>query len=299
MEKEEFINHLTPSSLAISDEWKIASIDHELLFNFEPLPVVAYITPELRLPPLPVQLDLDGSNRLIEIIYNSWIEYKEYGRNEKSPIIQGKSRSLSFSIDYGNFVMGGIVWLKVVATVRYPNGHFGILQNTFYSNIRGKNPTKEIIRDRLNNIELQVTAYRESRFRQFDQEGKPLFGAPNGFGIMQIDNPPATITQIWNWQLNIDAGKALWAQKTKDAETYPSRVRTQYPSATDFTPDELKLETYQRYNGGAYWKWDDQAKKWVKSPPNNYAEESIRIESLILSGNIPNDWNTIDMNNWV
>jgi len=291
MEKEEFLSQATPLSFTISKEWNIASIDHKLLFDFEPLPVVAYITPELRLPPLPVELKLDGGNRLIEIIYNSWIEYKEFGRNEKSPNIQGKSRSLSFSIDHGNVLMGGIVWLKVVATVRYPNGQFGILQNTFYSNIRGKNPTKELILGRLVNIELQVTAYRESRFRQFDQAGKPLFGAPNGFGIMQIDNPPATITQIWNWQSNIDAGRTLWAQKAKDAVTYPSRVRKQYPKATEFTPEELKLETYQRYNGGAYWKWEDRTKKWVNSPPNNYANESIRIENLILSGNLPNDWN--------
>lgn len=186
--------------------------------------------------------------------------------------------------------MGGIVYLQVVAVVMYPNGQFQVLQNTYAGTTKGKNPTKEIIRDQISNIEFQVTAYRKSQFRQFGSEGNPLFGPPNGFGIMQIDNPPATIQQIWSWQANIVAGNALFEQKSRDAKSYPSRVRNQYPEATDFTEKELKLETYQRYNGGAYWKWHDTSKKWQASPPNNYANESLAIEERILAEDFPSDW---------
>jgi hypothetical protein len=158
------------------------------------------------------------------------------------------------------------------------------------SSIRGVNPTKAEVKDRLSGINAQVTAYRESRFRQFDTSGLPLFGPPNGFGIMQLDTPAATARQVWDWKTNVDAGIALFSAKANDARTYPARVRQKYPDASDFTSAQLRLETYQRYNGGAYWKWDDINKAWVKSPPNSYADESVSIETAVMSGNPPADW---------
>ena len=51
-------------------------------------------------------------------------------------------------------------------------------------------------------------------WRQFDDSGHPVFGSPNGFGIMQVElSPGATsgadqLGKMFNWKLNIQAAKA-------------------------------------------------------------------------------------------
>ncbi|NOT27767.1 MAG: hypothetical protein HOP16_16900 [Acidobacteria bacterium] len=89
--------------------------------------------------------------------------------------------------------------------------------------------------------------------------------------------------ELRRWHLALQAEGA----RSKDL---PARVRKQYRKAKDFTPEQLRLETYQRYNGGAYWEWDNGKRQWVKSPPNDYADESVRIEELVTSGRPPADW---------
>jgi hypothetical protein len=245
-------------------------------------------------PPIPIQIQLDpndpGYSLDGEIKYSTFIEYKEHGRNDFIEIIEGRSASLSFTVNFGDVVQGGRLFINLIIPWKHTSGTTGDKNWTGEGSVRGINPIKAEIKARLSEIAVQVTAYRESRFRQFDSSGLPLFGPPNGFGIMQIDTPPATARQVWDWKANVDAGIALFATKAKDARTYPARVRKKFPDATDFTPDQLKLETYQRYNGGAYWKWDDEEKVWVKSPPNSYADDSLAIETAVLNGNPPRDW---------
>lgn len=257
-----------------------------------PNQVIARITAEPRLPPIPIQLQLSpGFSLNGELEYSSFIEYTEHNRNDRTQTITGRSSSLSFTINFGDVVQGGRFAISLRIPWKHTSGQTGVLQATGESSVRGINPSKADIRGRLGSIETQVTAYRESRFRQFDASELPLFGPPNGFGVMQLDTPPATARQVWDWKANVDAGKALFNTKANDARTYPARVRQQHPDATDFTAEQLKLETYQRYNGGAYWKWDDTNKVWVKTPPNTYADESYAIEKAVVAGNPPGDWN--------
>ena len=44
-----------------------------------------------------------------------------------------------------------------------------------------------------------------------------------------------------------------------------------FENATDFTPEQLRLEAIKRYNAGylpnvGYWVWDDAAGAWVADP---------------------------------
>jgi hypothetical protein len=267
-------------------------LDDALHILVIPDQVIARITTEPKLPPIPIQLQLNpGFSLNGEIQYSSFIEYTEHNRNDRTQTITGRSASLSFTVNFGDVVQGGHFSIDLTIPWKHTSGQTGIGRLTGQSSVRGINPTKADSKARLGGIEVQVTGYRESRFRQFDSSELPLFGLPNGFGIMQLDTPPATARQVWDWKANVDAGKALFATKANDARTYPARVRQQYPDATDFTAEQLKMETYQRFNGGAYWKWDDANKKWVKSPPNNYADESLAIETAVLGGNPPGDWN--------
>jgi hypothetical protein len=267
-------------------------VDRTLQLLVIPTQVIARITTDPRLPPIPIQVNLSGGVVLNgEIRYSALIEYKENGRNDATQTIAGRSASLSFTINFGDVIQGGRFFIDMIVPWRHPSGQAGANRFAGESSVRGINPAKGDVKARLASIELQVTAYRESRFRQFDGSELPLFGPPNGFGVMQLDNPPATARQIWDWKGNVDAGMALFATKANDARTYPARVRQQYPDATDFTAAQLRLETYQRYNGGAYWKWDDVNKVWIRNPPNSYADESLAIEKSVSAGNPPADWN--------
>ena len=188
-------------------------------------------------------------------------------------------------------VQGGRLTLKAAATVRNLETDETIEHEiASVSSIRGSNPSVRDVKERLGDLDLQVMAFQESRFAQFKFDGLPLFGVPNGYGIMQLDNPPATASQIWDWQTNIDAGIALFAVKGEDAVTYPGRVREKFPDALDFTPEQLRLERIQRYNGGRYWNWNDEEKRWEKAKNSGYADHIDSIVARIKAGDFPSDW---------
>lgn len=253
--------------------------------------IVIKINQEPKLLPIIVNVILqDGDTLNGEIIFSASIEYNENGRNDKSPLIQGRSSTSKVEINFGNIIIGGNFKFEMDIPCKNIAGSY-TQKLVGSSQIGAMNPSKQNIKQTLNNIELQVISYKESRFRQFNNDGMPLFGPPNGFGIMQIDTPVPTSNQIWNWKDNIDAGMALYNIKITDAKSYPARTRKKFPDAKNFTQEELKLETYQRYNGGNYWKWDDTLKIWIKDNSNGYADDCYRIEKLVNTGNPPNEWN--------
>lgn len=107
---------------------------------------------------------------------------------------------------------------------------------------------------------------------------------------MQLDTPVPTGRQIWDWVANVDGGLGLYNEKQTDAREYPRRTRQTYPNATDFTEDQLRRETWQRYNGGHYWAWDDESQQWVSDPPNNYAAKVAAYYDAVNSGDLPPGW---------
>lgn len=263
-----------------------------------PGPVISRITTEPRMQRIPINFYLNAGYVVNgEVSWTVEIRYLENGRKDYAPTLQGRMSPgrvdrVAWQVDPGDMLQGG----QCIVSIRVPWVHVnnpnnaGVWNQTWDQlSIRGDSPTNAEVRARLGEITCQVTAYRESRFKQF-KDGLPLYGPPNGFGIMQLDNPPATSRQLWDWKQNCDGGVSLFKQKALEAKTYPARVRKQYPKAKDFTPEQLRLETYQRYNGGAYWEWDNGKRQWVKSPPNDYADESVRIEELVISGRPPADW---------
>lgn len=265
--------------------------DNTLHLLVVPDQVIARITPEPRLPPINLALRLNPGYSLNgDITYTAFIDYTEHERNDRSHTVNGRSASLTFEINFGSIVQGGTFHIDLRAPWRHTSGATGVQQLTGVSSVRGLNPPKADIRSRLGDVALQVTAYRESRFRQFGADELPLFGPPHGFGVMQLDTPAPTARQVWDWKDNVDAGAALFRQKQNEARTYPARVRQQYPDATDFDAAQLKLETYQRYNGGGYWTWNDVDKRWDRKQTNGYADESMRIETLVNAGTPPGDW---------
>lgn len=253
---------------------------------FEAEKVIAWISPNAKMPVVPIQLTLKPGFSLVALSYSARIDYKDHGRNDTTGLRTGSPNKLSFTINFGASPQGGAFVIDMPVKIKR-NSDGAIASRTISgsSNVRGRQPSKSNVKAALSNIELKVTAYRESRFRQFTNAGKPLFGPPHGFGVMQIDNPPATARQIWDWKDNVRAGIALFNQKKEDARTYPARVRKNHPTATDFTPAQLKLETYQRYNGGGYWQWDPESSKWKKRSQMDTPTSPFELRSWWLPGN--------------
>jgi hypothetical protein len=189
----------------------------------------------------------------------------------------------NYTADIGGITRGGNLTFSSSASI---NGKT-LSDSTKGLIIRGVNPSHQQVNARLGGFPATSIACWESlhKLAQFDSQGLPLFGGPNGYGVMQVDNPPVSDEGIWNWKQNVDEGLAIIAQKRRDAEGYPGRVKRNFPDATDFVALNLidqdtgqpyvVLETIQRYNGGAYWVWNDVTKAWVKSPPNQYVKNVL------------------------
>ncbi len=223
------------------------------------------------------------------------ITYKEHGRNDSTEVISGsfpsKDNFVECLFDFKGVIQGGT--LNVKGTIELVNDGSNVpfvSQEDMDIEINGTNPTKQDIRTLLNELPLQVIAYKESRFRQFDHRGMPLFGPPNGFGIMMLD-PPGTASQIWNWRENVAEGISRYQEKIRQVDQHYKNVYAAHPEAPKLTEDQLKLAIYQRYNSGYYWVWNDQARVWEKSGTNSaYGDDAVRIEELVSSGKPPNDW---------
>jgi hypothetical protein len=141
--------------------------------------------------------------------------------------------------------------------------------------IRGINPAAASITQRAGGAGTagDQIACRESGRRQFDSAGMPLLGPGGDVGVMQLCSPAATCLQRWDWTANVDAGLALLGNKEAAARRYLNQhqLNGHYPNNQGLDDAGVLLrETLQRYNGGAYWRWNAGANRWESAPPNQY-----------------------------
>lgn len=259
-----------------------------------PLPqkVIARVEPSGQIPPRPFTLTLQPGYSAIYMDYQWYVEYPFNGRNDRSPSVSGRvQNTTTIQLEFGDNPQGGIWRGTFGGMFRHTSGWRGPGTNiTLISSIRGINPTKAQIKARLASLPAQVRAYKESRFRQFGSDEMPLFGSPKGFGVMQIDNPPATARQIWSWLENVDAGLALINVKAREVAQHYKNIYDTNPKIPKLTADQIRLAEYQWYNGGWYWGWNAGIEKWDKITTETYADDAVRLEELVKAGSPPADW---------
>jgi hypothetical protein len=196
--------------------------------------------------------------------------------------------------------------------------------------IKGTRLDPSIVKSGLS-LPQQVMVYLESspKWQQFKADGFPSFGAPHGYGLVQLDNIPpsgrhASDDEVWNWKLNRATGVDVLQQKYNLAARYGRDIRTgtvlrdqpvprswyidpktgktmKYQHATDLTTDEqLWKEAFHGYRGGVYWRWKpivpgapDSPGDWVAEPTqgHNRGNEAWTIYQSVLNGNPPQGWN--------
>ncbi|HEY6906431.1 MAG TPA: hypothetical protein VI230_03145 [Ignavibacteriaceae bacterium] len=126
--------------------------------------------------------------------------------------------------------------------------------------ILGENPDPAQIDNYIvDNIIKAIQLYESHNFQfeydkdkswPFNQEGWPIYGEPNGYGLMQLDNSPAaTERQLWNWKANIDGAKYKFYTLIKSNNT--DNFLDKHP---DTVTEEMRLKSaYQKYN---FFGWD-------------------------------------------
>jgi hypothetical protein len=203
-----------------------------------------------------------------------------------SPKVTGEGETFTPGFDA---IYGGK--LEISATTKCGTGAMA----TITRDVGGENASPTEVRNEIGTMaapfeadDLKKIACHESNQRQFTGRNTPTLGATNDAGIMQICYM-RTVGDIWNWKTNIARGRANLLSAAAFSRSVPLYVRRGYyivggnrkpwlqngegpfANATDFTPEQLRLEAIKRYNGGYkpavwYWVWDDAAGAWVDNP---------------------------------
>jgi hypothetical protein len=101
---------------------------------------------------------------------------------------------------------------------------------------------------------------QESKFKNFIEfDHEPIVAFDNGYGMTQMTNPAPTYEQIWNWKENVKGGVKLYQDKQKAAKIYLTQAGRTH------TAEQLRLETWSRWNGGGYHTWSISKKDWERN----------------------------------
>jgi len=167
---------------------------------------------------------------------------------------------------------GGKVWVKV--TAYDAAGKEIVWDTTSADKLLGVNEQD------LNKVyayagskEIIAILQHESRTKQFETDASmypmyekdwPVYGYPNGYGLMQIDNPAAVEEQLWNWKSNIKGGEKIFNGKKKDA----SDVFLKWKWPLDENGQKyLMINSFHRYNANiSYYIYIPLSKEWIADP---------------------------------
>ena len=133
--------------------------------------------------------------------------------------------------------------------------------------VNGTQPSISAIVAKIGSVEspfdsadLRRIACKESPgLKQFQPSpGPPVFGRGGDVGIMQICYQ-RTAEHVWNWQSNIDRGKAILMSAKPDAKRHLDREAAK-DGATPYPTRYWREEAIHRYNAGwgtgnEYWVW--------------------------------------------
>ncbi|AFH50121.1 Hypothetical protein IALB_2418 [Ignavibacterium album JCM 16511] len=177
---------------------------------------------------------------------------------------------------------GGEVFISLTAKDFQTGFVLTFLDSIPAGKIIGKNPTTDNIDNYANSNKIKAIRMIESKSYHFidqgldqslwwpyNEVGWPVYGPPNGYGLMQIDNSPAaTERQLWNWKANVDAGKAKLQEIYQNVYEYHG------------SPDDFKANwtnAFQAYNQGSnksnrYYRWTGNKWELNKERKSNYGD---------------------------
>lgn len=177
---------------------------------------------------------------------------------------------------------GGSVTIRVTATDLSWDAF--AFREQVANRILGINPDTQAIDEYANSNEIKAILFVEAKTNQFtgegidpsmwwpyDEPGFPLYGAPNGYGLMQLDNSlVATEKQLWNWKANIDGG----TNKYNNLKSIALNRIKKHP----YTEEVLLKCAFQLYHSyEMYYEWT-KSKGWqpIEGVAHNYGYQAYK-----------------------
>ena len=159
----------------------------------------------------------------------------------------------------------------------------------------GSNPSKADVKRRLGGLQPQVIAYKASEFRQFDEQGAPLYNPPGCFGIMQLEyatprrgRKTSDVSTTLGLEGDVDTGLAGYNQACALVTERLVQIDRQYPHSEPLGEESMQLAAYRMYKTMVFcWDSDDTERRWKKTCDTLYAEDAMRIQSLVEHGTPP------------
>jgi hypothetical protein len=113
----------------------------------------------------------------------------------------------------------------------------------------------------------------ESGIRHFNQNGIPIYGKPDGWGIMQLD-PPSNENCIWSWKVCMEES-ALRVKGFIDGMYvhYGTQLKKKPMSRWQW-----RMNIYRAYNGHYFWTLQNGKWKWTEYDKYAYCLRAIRTE---------------------
>lgn len=285
---------------AEEDSGKAKSTSHTVtVFKVEittPTTTARNITAAPAMPTVPFQAEVKPASINIADITFKWyldMTFTQHGRNDRHRVPDAGTTDITgngdWTPEWGDLFAGGEVKVYVTAVVDSVEAKG---DKKGYE-IRGTNPANGDVNATLGGFPATNIACWESMHTldQFTAAEWPLFGAPNGWGIMQLDNPPAqcplTERVIWNWRDNTAMGLCAIDGKRREAQASINNVSRTYPAAPPFpatvaingqTYSAFSIDVIKRYNGGRYFGYNAVLNQWtvVNTGPNpNYVDNVL------------------------
>ena len=261
--------------------------------------------PEPRMPTIDCQAKVIGitpdPTATTEFSWEVAVSYTDHGRTDLSRFGPKKSVGGAWRPDFRNVIAGGTVTITATAIIDGKE-----YEHSVKCFIRGKNPAKQTVKDTLGQLILQVICYKEAypKWQQFGSSGLPVFGPPNGFGLMQLD-PPSSSDQIWSWVSNVQEGRSRWREKIAMSKYHVRQVKIANADqkVPNLSPEQEEREAAYLYRGGSwvdgefqyYYAWNRNTKQWEVNPKANatskaYADDAMSIKASVLAGSPPPGW---------
>lgn len=200
------------------------------------------ITSTPAMPSVTFHADLKPESILSDTTFEWYLEtsYTGHGRSDThrlpatSPQTQDVEGNEDWIPTWGSLLVGGDVEVFVKASQTGSPTKAEHDKDGY--EIKGTNPTQNQIFGTADDDEEKAVCWQESSHRQFSNTTNlPIFGPPDGWGLMQRDPLPSE-AYIWDWDTNLSGGVDYLAGCHTSAQNY--------------------LNNWYVEDGGEGWSWD-------------------------------------------
>lgn len=146
----------------------------------------------------------------------------------------------SWPIPWGSVLAGGDLIVSVTANISFNGAEAGSVTAKTKAEITGNRVALTGLMKQVTGITVEdlAVAWTESRGHyHFDSNGDPVWGHPDGWGIMQLDNIPGftkTEAHFWNWKTNLQKGMEYIDTMYSDAVRH---FNAHYEAPVEGVPD--------------------------------------------------------------